>query len=266
VRVAEHVGLARVAALGESAGLGALSAVPAMALGAEETSLLDLVGAYTVFPNLGEVAQPNLLRGVVTADGVVAYQAAPVRTRVATAPASYVASSLLEGVIDEGTGRGVRAAGLRQPLGGKTGTTNEERDAWFIGYSPDLVAGVWVGFDDGTPVGLTGAGAALPVWVALMKAVLPTYEPRSFRVPSGVVFRSVDRTTGRTDAYSCYDPMREAFVEGTEPEFDCDAPRYAHREEPPPLPERIERRMERVIESAPIDGVRGFFRRLFGGG
>ena len=267
VRVAEHAGLARVAALAESAGLGPLTPVPAMALGAEETSLLALVAAYTVFPNLGEVAAPTLLRGVVAADGTVAYRADPVRRRVASPAASYVVSHLLEAVVDAGTGRAVRTRGIAQPVGGKTGTTNDERDAWFVGFSPDLVGGAWVGFDDGTPVGLTGAGAALPVWASLMEAVLPTYEPRSFRVPPGVVFRSVGRATGRVDAWSCDDPIREAFVAGTEPAFDCDAAQVAHRAPPPfgrdaRLPPG---RPGRDLGPSPVDQVRGFFRRLFGG-
>jgi membrane carboxypeptidase/penicillin-binding protein len=233
-----------------------------MALGSEEVSLLDLVGAYTVFPNLGEVVRPRLIRGIVASDGSLAYYDEPSRGRVASAPASYVVSHLLEGVIDEGTGRGVRRLGITRPVGGKTGTTNDERDAWFVGYSPDLVAGVWVGFDDGRPLGLTGGAAALPVWVALMQDIGAAYEPRSFPVPPGVVFKTVDRAAADYRG-GCVDPMPEAFVAGTEPARDCDAPRMAAIEPPTP-PQRVERAARRVAE--PVVGtVRRFFRRLFGG-
>jgi penicillin-binding protein 1A len=146
---------------------------------------------------------------------------------VATAAASYVTSHLLEGVVEEGTAAAVRRLGIAQPVAGKTGTTNETKDAWFVGYSPDLIAGVWVGFDDGTSVGLTGAKAALPIWVAFMKDALPAYPTRMFDVPQGVVFRDVDRHTGLLSSSECADSasVHEAFVVGTQPVVDCDGRR-----------------------------------------
>ncbi len=260
IRVAQQVGLERVVALAADAGLGALSPVPAMALGTEEVSLLRLVGGYTVFPNLGEVAEPILIRGVIAADGSVLFRGQPVRRRIAPAAPTFVASRLLEAVVDEGTGRGVRRLGMTRPIAGKTGTSNDERDAWFVGYTPDLVAGVWVGLDDGAPLGLTGGAAALPIWVGLMQPASAAFEPRSFRVPPGVVFRTVDRD-GRTGRGPCRSPVREAFAAGTEPPADCDAVQYVRRDRPPTRP------AERQVEPQPsaIRKVERFFRRLFGG-
>jgi len=260
VRVAQHVGLDRVVALAEDAGLGTLRPVPAMALGTEELSLLRLVGGYTVFPNLGEVAEPILIRGVTEADGSVLFRGEAVRRRITAAPATYVASRLLEAVVDEGTGRGVRRLGMTRPLAGKTGTSNDERDAWFVGYTPDLVAGAWVGFDDGAPLGLTGGAAALPIWVGVMQPASAAFEPRSFRVPPGVVFRTVDRD-GRTGRGPCRTPVREAFAAGTEPPADCDSVQYVRRDPPPPP-------TGGQAEAPPsaMRKVGRFFRRLFGGG
>ncbi len=227
VELAQRVGIGRVAELAQAAGLGDVPELPAIALGSVEVSLIDIVGAYTVFPSLGTIVRPALIRAVVAGDGDLLYRDRLRAKRVATAAASYVTSHLLEGVVEEGTAAAVRRLGIAQPVAGKTGTTNETKDAWFVGYSPDLIAGVWVGFDDGTPVGLTGAKAALPIWVAFMKEALPAYPIRTFDVPRGVVFRDVDRHTGLLSSSECADsaPVREAFVVGTQPVVDCDGRR-----------------------------------------
>jgi membrane carboxypeptidase/penicillin-binding protein len=227
VELAQRVGFGRVAELAHAAGLGDVPELPAIALGSVEVSLIDLVGAYTVFPSLGTIVRPALIRAVVAGGGDLLYRDRLRAKRVATAAASYVTSHLLEGVVEEGTAAAVRRLGIAQPVAGKTGTTNETKDAWFVGYSPDLIAGVWVGFDDGTPVGLTGAKAALPIWVGFMKEALPAYPIRAFDVPQGVVFRDVDRHTGLLSSSECNDsaPVHEAFVVGTQPVVTCDGQR-----------------------------------------
>jgi len=232
VELAQRVGVGRVTELARLAGLGEFPPLPAVALGSAEVSLIDLVGAYTVFPNLGSVVRPALIRGVVAQDGTVLYRDRLRSKRVATAPAAYVANHLLEGVIEEGTGAAVRRLGITQTVAGKTGTTNEEKDAWFVGFSPDIVAGVWVGFDDGTPIGLTGARAALPVWVAFMREALRAYQDRPFEVPSGVVFREVDRHSGMLSSWLCPDSVHEAFVAGSEPAVSCDGRRIEENQQP----------------------------------
>jgi 1A family penicillin-binding protein len=246
VELAQRVGLSRITDLAESAGLGDIPPLPAIALGSAEVSLIDLVGAYTVFPALGTVVRPALIRGVVASDGTVLYRDRIRAKRVATAAASYVTSHLLEGVVEEGTGEAVRRLGITRAVAGKTGTTNDAKDAWFVGYSPDLIAGVWVGFDDGSPVGLTGAKAALPVWVAFMHEVLPTLPDRPFEIPGGVVFRDVDRHTGLLADWACPESVREAFLAGTEPVTTCGG-----------------RRAE--AEPRPRQRVLNWFERLFRG-
>jgi penicillin-binding protein 1B len=225
VELAQRIGVGRVAELAQSAGLGEFPELPAIALGSVEVSLIDLVGAYTVFPNQGSIVRPALIRAVIAEDGDVLYRDRLRAKRVATAAASFVTSHLLEGVVEEGTGAAVRRLGITQPVAGKTGTTNEAKDAWFVGYSPDLIAGVWVGFDDGTPVGLTGAKAALPIWVAFMREGLKAYGERPFQVPAGVVFRDVDRHSGLLASFTCPESVHEAFIVGTEPAVTCDGRR-----------------------------------------
>ena len=246
VELAQRIGVARVAELAQLTGLGEFPELPAIALGSVEVSLIDLVGAYTVFPNGGSIVRPALIRAVVAEGGDVLYRDRLRSKRVATAAASFVTSHLLEGVVEEGTGAAVRRLGITQPVAGKTGTTNEAKDAWFIGYSPDLIAGVWVGFDDGTPVGLTGAKAALPIWVAFMREALKAFGDRPFDVPPGVVFRDVDRHSGLLASFSCPESVHEAFIVGTEPSVTCDG-----------------RRIEG--EPQPEEKVLNWFERLFHG-
>jgi membrane carboxypeptidase/penicillin-binding protein len=125
---------------------------------------------------------------------------------------AYLMTNLLEGVVNRGTGASVRALGLTGGAAGKTGTTNDARDAWFAGYSPRLVAVVWVGFDDGTPLGMSGAGAALPIWTEFMRAAAAIEEPGDFAVPSSIVVRR-----------PCGGASNEVFLALTEPGEACGA-------------------------------------------
>ena len=126
-------------------------------------------------------------------------------------------TSLLEGVILEGTGRGAKK--INRPAAGKTGTTNGYYDAWFIGYSPQTAAGVWVGFDNEESLGQseTGARAALPIWYGFMNAVHKSLEPLEFKVPESIVFAHIDNETGYLAGSSSKDVVKQAFLEGTEP-------------------------------------------------
>jgi penicillin-binding protein 1B len=234
VVLAQHIGVGRVAQLAQDVGLGRVPSLPAIVLGSAEVSLVDLTGAYTVFPKLGEVVRPALIRAVVGPEGDVLYRDELRSRRVATSAGAFVVSTLLEGVVDRGTAASIRRLGIQAPVAGKTGTTNEEKDSWFVGYSPDLVAGVWVGFDDATPVGLTGAEGALPIWAAFMKEALAARVPRRFTVPSGVVFRDVDPASGLLGGWMCPNTMREAFVVGSEPDQTCDVVAEARDLGPPP--------------------------------
>ncbi|MCI0634083.1 MAG: hypothetical protein L0206_09245, partial [Actinobacteria bacterium] len=259
--------------LAQDVGLGRVPSYPAIVLGSSEASLVDLTGAYTVFPKLGEVVRPALIRAVVAPEGEVLYRDELKTRRVATSAAAFVVSTLLEGVVDSGTAASVRRLGITAPVAGKTGTTNEEKDSWFVGYSPDLVAGAWVGYDDATPVGLTGAEGALHVWTAFMREALAARAPRRFAVPPGVVFRDVDPESGLLGGWMCPRTIREAFVVGTEPETSCDAVADTGRPRDSWEPRRRDEDFEVADEpfpqrTRPPDGwkeVEGWFKGVFGG-
>ncbi|MDZ7723959.1 MAG: penicillin-binding transpeptidase domain-containing protein [candidate division KSB1 bacterium] len=146
--------------------------------------------------------QPYLVRDVFTPEQKLAYKQKTKSHRVVDPQTSYVMVDMLRGVIEQGTGRGVRSAGFRRPCAGKTGTTNDYRDAWFIGFTPRLVCAVWVGYDDNRPMktkwnsGVTGAVAALPVWTRFMKQAMQNEPYTDFPIPPGIQFKKVDATTG----------------------------------------------------------------------
>ena len=158
------VGLDTVVAAAGDVGIpGPLPAVPALALGVAETSLLDLTAAYGVFATGGIKRPPQLVVGITSSAGETLYAAPSEETRVLDPGVAYLVTHLLERVVDAGTARSARRAGIDGTAAGKTGTTDDTRDAWFIGFTPEVVVGVWVGFDDGAPTGFTGAqGAPVP--------------------------------------------------------------------------------------------------------
>jgi membrane carboxypeptidase/penicillin-binding protein len=135
---------------------------------------------------------------------------------------AYLVTHLLEDAIDRGTGRGVRTLGFARPAAGKTGTTNDYNDAWFAGYTPDLLAVVWVGFDRGEKLGLSGGAAAVPIWTAFMRDALDGRPQADFEVPEGVVLVDIDRQNGMLATGSCPEVLREAFLVGEEPHVYCD--------------------------------------------
>lgn len=196
-RVAWNIGLEEIAEFGEHVGIpGPLLPVPSIVLGSLEVSPLDMTAAYGIFASGGIRAEPSAIGRVETRDGATLVGDAPEMRRIVSPAEAFVITHLLEGVMNNGTGRGARRRGFRRPAAGKTGTTNGYRDAWFIGYTPDLLAGVWVGYDDGTPLELAGAAAALPIWTEFMKHATAADEVRPFTVPPGVTMVEVDRRTG----------------------------------------------------------------------
>ncbi len=218
-----------------------------LALGSSAVTLLELTTAYAVFPNKGRQLQPIFIKRVTTREGVVLLENVPLgdplpqltplvaaevdvalesasppppapTDQVISEAAAYLVSDLLKAVIQEGTGRKLKSLG--RPLAGKTGTTNEQGDAWFMGFSPDITTGVWVGHDDNRLLGFgeTGAGAALPIWGDYMRAALSDRPIRDFDVPSEhIVFARVDGRTGLLADASSRDAYFQPFIEGTEP-------------------------------------------------
>ena len=186
---------------------------PSLALGAFEVIPLELARAYCVFAADGILTFPLALKAVSDEDGNVLEQRHLKIERLISAAKAFIVNSLLQGVIDNGTGRSLRARGINWPVAGKTGTTNNFRDAWFIGYTPDILGLVWVGFDNGDSIKATGAKAALPIWTELMKAIPHHISGSNFRVPDGVVKRHVCNDNGKAFvSKNCPKPYEEHFL------------------------------------------------------
>jgi len=219
VRLSQQVGLARVIDTAENFGFQEeFARIPALPLGVTEVSMRELTAAYTAFPNLGKRVEPFLVTEVRDRRGKVLTRTVPEAKRVAPADASYVMHTLLRGVVQRGTAARLKRYGLGYAAG-KTGTTNDYRDAWFVGYTPDMVSTVWVGFDHGAPLRLSSAEAAIPIWGSYMSAVPHLHaEPKP---PAGVTFRTIDPETGMLWQEGCPGPVREAFLDGTAPTHSC---------------------------------------------
>lgn len=218
IRLTREVGLRRVTTTAEKVGFADVEPVPAMPLGVGEVSMRELTAAYTTFPNLGERVEPFLLRRVNGRDGKSLFEHVVQRKRVVEGNAAYVMHTLLRGVVRRGTATRLKRYGLGY-VAGKTGTTNDYRDAWFVGYTADVVTSVWVGFDRGAPLRLSSSEAALPVWGSYMSAV--SHEPADPDAPPGVTFREIDPESGMLWREGCPGPIREVFLDGTAPTRHC---------------------------------------------
>ena len=220
VRLAQAVSLKAVVDTARTLGLtGDLAPVPAAALGAFEVTPLDLARAYLAFANGGiRHATTAALRVVYDADGTAMTASSEEPVRVMQPAEAYLMTSLLQGVVDSGTAASARALGLTAQVAGKTGTTNDGRDAWFVGYTPTLLALVWVGFDNNEAHGMSGGEAAVPIWTDFMKQALEAYPSPAFTVPDGVTVATIDTTNGKLANRFCPITAREVFLTGTEPE------------------------------------------------
>jgi len=225
VKVAEMVGFDRVADMW-SAKLGMGSQVkpyPAVALGSFEATPLEMATAYNILANGGLKVEPVAVGKVTTEPGQVLEQhVSPPPARVVHEESAFLITNMLRSVLNEGTAAAARSWGFDADAAGKTGTTNDLRDAWFAGYTPDLLCVVWVGLDDNTPLNLSGAKAALPIWVDFMKSALSGVKARPFaEPPTNVVFVDIDKQTGLRAGPNCPKVIAEAFIAGTEPMERC---------------------------------------------
>jgi penicillin-binding protein 1A len=188
-----------------------------IALGSSGVSLLEMVKAYSVFANQGYLIEPVFIQKIVDRDGNVLEEAGMVREKVLEKNTAYIMTNLLEGVVQHGTGFRVKA--LKRPAAGKTGTTNNLFDAWFIGFTPRYITGVWVGFDAERSLGEseTGSRAASPIWLGFMKELLKDKPVKVFQVPEGVVFAKIDAETGLLPIPESKKTIFECFKEGTVP-------------------------------------------------
>ncbi len=218
VKVLKSIGVDYVVSYARRLGIeSALSRDLSIALGSSGVSLLELVRAYSTFANLGKRPEPLFITRIEDRYGNVLEEHAPHAEDAISPQTAYIITNLLQGVVERGTGW--RARALKRPVAGKTGTTNNLNDAWFIGYVPHLVAGVWVGYDDERPLGRneTGSRAAAPIWVRFMKEALKGVPPENFPIPDGVEFVKIDPKTGLLATPSTKDPVFEVFKVGTAP-------------------------------------------------
>jgi len=222
VRVALATGLPTVVAAARAAGIGSrLRAFPSIALGAFEISPLEIASAYSVFANGGVRVEPKTIVAVETFDGTVLDRKETPLAPALPADAVFLVDSLMRGAIERGTGSGARLGGVRGVLAGKTGTTNDERDAWFVAFSPRFLSAVWLGFDDNRPVKLTGGQAAVPIFADFSRSVPAQFFAESFPVPSDIVTADIDPDTGGLATPACPRRLTEVFISGTEPHEKC---------------------------------------------
>lgn len=219
-----------------------LKPLPSIALGAMEVIPLELARAYCAFAADGMLPHPLSLKEVVDEKGGVLERRHMNVKRVTSPAKAFLMSSLLKSVVDEGTARSLRSFGMPQPIAGKTGTTDNFRDAWFIGYTPDLLALVWIGFDDGASIHNTGASAALPIWADLMKHIPQYLSGNWFRTPPGVSKKEICKKSGQLAMSGhCPNTYQEYFLSDHVPTESC-----AQHSDPNPL-RRIFSHVEQIF-------------------
>ncbi len=224
IGLASEVGFDNVAALGREAGVKNARGTPSVAIGTYDATPLDMAGAYTVFANSGLHLDPWMLASVRTTSGDVITDFTPTSKQVLDPRVAYLTTNLMEGVMNFGYGYEARRRGFMAPAAGKTGTSH---DAWFAGYTSNLICIVWVGNDDYTDVKLSGALAAAPIWAEFMKraVLLPQYsDTHSFSPPDGIEVVSLDKATNLLSDDTCPDAFNAAFLAGTAPTETCAHP------------------------------------------
>ena len=239
VRMLEMVGVNSIVTYAGKLGLGPVPAVPSLALGSGEVTLFDMTSAYGVFANEGRWRKPVLIRRVEDLEGQVLFKADESEAQAVKPDTAFLMTSMLADVIDSGTAWKARQLGFRLPAAGKTGTTNDYRDAWFVGFTRQLAAGVWVGYDAPKqilPGSAYAADVAVPMWAEFMKTATAGAKPAPFAVPRSVVSVQICRLSGKRPSAGC-DAVpvsledgghedrsmisNEYFVRGTEPDENC---------------------------------------------
>jgi membrane carboxypeptidase/penicillin-binding protein len=226
VRLAQSVGIPAIIRTLRAVGIqGPLDEHLSLALGSSEVSLLEMTSAFGALAQAGRYVSPSgiasLVEQINEPAGRPIRQQSTETTQVFSPQSAYLVTSILQGVVQHGTAAIAQRMGLTTHIAGKTGTTDDHRDAWFVGYTPDLVVGVWVGFDGGATLKLTGAQAALPIWVDFFRKAVPALSV-DFPVPPGIVIRAIDPRTAQLATTTCPDSLEESFMEGTEPTLFCD--------------------------------------------
>jgi len=263
-RLAQQVGVERVADVARRMGIESpLPLVPSLALGVADVTPLELARAYSTLANGGVRPEFRTYEDIVDPSGRSIPGRAARFERALDPGTAYLATSLLEGVVDRGTAASVRTSGLLGPVAGKTGTTDDEKDAWFVGFTPELVVVVWVGFDEPRKTGLTGASGALPIWIRFLKDATGGEVPGQFTVPPEVTSVEVEPSTGALAREGCPDRRSEVFIIGTEPTRVCPEGVLVDHESAPQPSEAGAQPSAPRGERKPQGGVLGWLRDLF---
>jgi penicillin-binding protein 1B len=227
IKAAERAGYGNVAELWGRLDVGSQpKPYPSIALGVFEATPLEMATAYTIFPNMGVERTLRHLMRVTSGEADITKTERATPKVVARPDTTYLVTDMMRAVVNEGTGYGVRSGGFTLDAAGKTGTTNDLRDAWFIGFTPELLTVVWVGFDDNQILGLSGAQAALPIWTQFMKAALAGRQSVPFQAPYGITWAEIDKETGKLAAPFCPKIINSPFIAGTEPADSCELHRF----------------------------------------
>jgi penicillin-binding protein 1B len=236
-RLAQAIGIPRVREMARRLGIESpLPNVPSLALGAGDVTPLELARAYASFASGGIRPRVRTFEDVIDAKGETLERQPIEFERVLDSGTAFLMTSLMQGVVDRGTATGIRAAGVSGPVAGKTGTSNEERDAWFAGFTPEMVVVLWVGFDEPRSLGQASARIAVPIWARFLREATGGDVTGMFPVPGDVVELEVDPTTGALALEGCPARRSEFFLRGTEPLDTC--PQWRASPAPGPQPER----------------------------
>lgn len=230
VDLAMQVGLNRIVSTAQALGFSTpLKPYPSLALGAFEVIPLELARAYCAFAADGVLPYPLSVKAVMDEKGRVLEQRYMTIERVISPARAFIMTSMLQSVITRGTAHSLKQMGISFPVAGKTGTTNEYKDAWFVGYTPDILALVWVGFDDGDSIHAPGSSAALPIWADLINSIPQYISGETFHMPPGVVERSICPESGLLAVpHACPKPLEEVFLEENVPTEYCSIHRLLH--------------------------------------
>ena len=280
VRAAIDAGVPNVIKEASTIGIQSrLEPYPSVSLGSFEETPLEIAYAYSAFANLGVKAEPISILAVSTREGKLLESREVKMKRVAPASVCYVMNDILKDVFDYGTAVKARSLGFERPFAGKTGTTSNYRDAWFIGYSPRILSLVWVGFDDAHSVRLAGGDACVPIWTAHMNRISGLVPDVEWKRPDDVLTRSVDPESGMLATPWCPQEKREIFVAGTEPTSLC--PLHSGSGEPSPFwrdnepsdlegaparPGEIDQKRPEQQKKDRERGIRRLLRAIFGDG
>jgi penicillin-binding protein 1B len=221
-RLAQEVGLDRIHDVAVRLGLpDDLPSVPALVLGGVEVTMYEMAEAFATIANLGFRTETSAVRAVLDGEGTAIERNTLGASQAVSPRVAYLVTSLMQGVLDRGTAHAARGGGIDFPAAGKTGTTNDGRDAWFVGFTPDLLVVVWVGFDRDDAVGLSGAQAALPIWIEFMKSATAGQPSTPFLVPPGIQTVAIDPASGALATARCPQRIDESFLEGEAPTQPC---------------------------------------------